>query len=119
MFEKKVSPRGAEAQWATWGTKAGFESQTLRRGLLPSGFAEGSAAMGAAPQRLQFGLCLGLTDILQPLLSWPQRPIGERHRWALIDAVPQARPTPLLGRSHEVGTHGVALDEKASRRIST
>jgi hypothetical protein len=53
--------------------------------LLPDGFAEGSPTLGAPPQGFPFGLCLGLTDIVQPLLSRPEQPIGERHRLALVD----------------------------------
>ena len=57
------SPVGTDAFWAAKGRYRGFQSQTLRRGLLPDRFAEGSAYLGAPPQCLPFRLRFGLSDI--------------------------------------------------------
>ena len=46
----------------------------------------------------EFGLLLGLSPIVQPVLSGAERPIGKCHACAPVDSVPQARPTPRLSR---------------------
>ncbi len=101
--------------WPADGPKRCVQAHRLGRCRHPTLISIGLASLHAAAQTFQFGFGLWLVNDLQPILvSWYGAWMQERQLGR--DQPPrQARPGPILGTLHQVGSQRVSFDVTQDR----
>lgn len=116
----ECSPRSLRGRpaWQGWpasGAGGELNTQAVGRGALPLRPAERNAPTHGGIQGHQLRLGVRLIHVLDPVAGRNDRSISMPRETPGIDAVPQARPSPVLRSIDEVGAKRIPLDISADR----